>query len=176
MAVTPPEAVRAQLHAYATSLAHPSLRVVPAETLHVTVLFLGSVGLDAIDELAGLLAGVAAREPPLALTVRHAAPGPPRRPSMLWGEVTGGEPLLRLSLAMHAVSARLAPHLARPLRDPHVTLARGRRPLRGVERAAIGLDPDVFQVGEARLIRSRLSPRGARYETVAALPLDVTER
>jgi 2'-5' RNA ligase len=171
VAVTPPEAVRAQLHAYALSLGLPDTRVIPAENLHVTVLFLGNVAEAAIADLAAALVVVAASQPRFSLGIPHAAPGPPRRPTMLWGEVAGGEPVLRLSRAMHEAAAPFAPDRAQPQRTPHVTLARARSRLRGVERMALALDPPAFQVHELELIRSRLSPHRARYETVAALRL-----
>jgi len=172
--VTPPQAVRERLHAHAASLGHPDLRVLPVENLHVTVLFLGAVARERIGELAGRLADVAARAESFPLEIAEAGPGPPRRPSMLWAYVGGADPLLRLSRDMHAAAAGLAPQAADPQRVAHITLARSRRTLRGVERAKVELDQPSFDVAAAELMRSLLSPRGARYETVTTLPLGVT--
>ena len=175
MAVTPPVAVREQLHAYAASLEHPALRVIPAENLHITALFLGDVARDAVDDLAGRLGRVAAREDRFALELGHVLPGPPRRPYMLWALVTASEPLLRLSRTMHATAKPLAPEQSKPLRGyGHVTLARGRGPVKGIEPARIELEPSTFEVTSAELIRSQLSHQGACYETVADLPLGAT--
>jgi 2'-5' RNA ligase len=174
VAVTPPPAVRERLHAHAASLGNPNLRVLPAENLHVTVLFLGNVARERIEELAGRLADVAAAAEPFSLEIAGAGPGPPRRPSMLWAYVEGADPLLCLSRDMSAAAAGLAPHAADPQRVAHITLARSRGTLRGVARATIELDRPSFQVIAVELMRSQLSPRGARYETVTTLPLGVT--
>jgi RNA 2',3'-cyclic 3'-phosphodiesterase len=149
--------------------------VVPTENLHVTVLFLGAVPRDAVGELAGRLAAVAAREDPFTVAIGHVLPGPPRRPYMLWALVAASEPLLRLSRAMHDAAKRLAPAQAKPLRGyAHVTLARGRGPVGGIAAATLDPAPPAFEVRELQLLRSHLSPRGARYETVTDLPLAVT--
>jgi 2'-5' RNA ligase len=72
---------------------------------------------------------------------------------------------------MHGLAAPFAPGRAKPQRIPHVTLARARSPLHGLDRQPVEPDPPTFEVQQVELVRSRLSPRGARYETVAALPL-----
>ena len=175
MAVSPPPAVRERLHAYAAAVSHPALRLVPVENLHVTVLFLGTVAREATEQLAERLAQPAAREHPFTLTIGHALPGPPRRPYMLWALVTASDPLLRVSRAMHEVARPLAPDQAKPLRGyAHVTLARGRGHVRGIEAAAIEPALPAFEVRELQLLRSHLSPHGARYEPVTSLPLGVT--
>jgi 2'-5' RNA ligase len=164
--------VRERLHAHAASLGHPDLRVLPVENLHVTVLFLGNVARERIEELAGRLGQTAAREDPFELAIGHVLPGPPRRPYMLWALVTASEPLLRLSRTMHETAKPLAPEQAKPLRGyAHVTLARGRGHVRGLEAETLEPPPPAFEVREVQLLRSHLSPRGARYETVAKLPL-----
>ena len=174
--MTPPAAVRERLHAHAASLGHPALRVIPAENLHITVLFLGNVPRDSVEDLTARLGGVAAREHRFTIEIGHLLPGPPRRPYMLWALVTAGEPLLRLSRTMHATAKPIAAEQAKPLRGyGHVTLARGKGPLKDAGSLAMELEPSAFEVTKVELIRSELSPRGARYETVANLPLGVTE-
>ena len=173
--MTPPAAVRERLNRHATALAHPELRVLPAENLHVTVLFLGAVERDAVEELTGRLKRVAGEEAAFALSIARAVPGPPRRPYMLWAQVDASAPLVRLSRAMHVVAHPLAPGLSKPLRgDAHITLARGRGRVRGIEPAAIEPAVPAFEVPALQLLRSHLSPKGARYETVTDLPLGVT--
>jgi RNA 2',3'-cyclic 3'-phosphodiesterase len=173
--VTPPQAVRQRLHEHAAALGHPQLRVLPAENLHVTVLFLGPVVRDAIEELAGRLGAVAAGEAVFALSIGQAVPGPPRRPYMLWAQVAVSAPLVRLSRAMHEVAQPLAPELSKPLRgEAHITLARGRGRVRGITPSEIEPAPPAFEVWALQLLRSHLSPTGARYETVAELPLATT--
>ncbi len=173
--MTPPPAVRERLHAHAASLGHPVLRVIPAENLHITVLFLGNVARESVEDLTARLGSVAAREDRFPLEIGHLLPGPPHRPYMLWALVTASEPLLRLSRTMHATAKPIAAEQSKPLRGyGHVTLARGKGPLKDAESLAMELEPAAFEVTEVELIRSELSPRGARYETVANLPLGVT--
>lgn len=173
--MTPPPAVRERLHAHAAALGQPALRVIPAENLHITVLFLGNVARESVEDLTARLGRVAAREDRFTLEIGHLLPGPPRRPYMLWALVTPGEPLLRLSRTMHATAKPIAAEQSKPLRGyGHVTLARGKGPLKDAESLAMGLEPSAFEVTEVELIRSELSTRGARYETVANLPLGVT--
>jgi 2'-5' RNA ligase len=94
---------------------------------------------------------------------------------MLWAQVAASTPLVRLSGAMHEVAHSLAPGLSKPLRgDAHITLARGRGPVRGITPAAIDPAPPAFEMRALQLVRSHLSPKGARYETVTDLPLGVT--
>jgi RNA 2',3'-cyclic 3'-phosphodiesterase len=172
IAAPPPAAIRRQLATFAAKLGNDRLRLVPAVNLHVTVLFLGEVEDARVEELVQRLAWVAGRETSFQLAVGHALPAPPRRPRMLWALVAPSQPLLRLSRDLHAAARPLAPGLAKPLRGyGHITLARFRPPLDGLEATTLVLDPDAFAVTEVSVMRSLLSPTGATYDTVASLPL-----
>jgi 2'-5' RNA ligase len=161
-----------QLASYVTGLALDGIRAVPAEHLHVTVVFLGNVADADIEGLASGMAQVCAREPAFALHVLHACPAPERRPRMLWALIGASDPLARLSRSLHEVARHAAPDRARPLRGyGHITLARFRQPLPELTAAELPLDAHDFAVGELQLVRSKLSPKGARYDTVARLPL-----
>ena len=164
--------MRDELAGYVAGLGLEGLRAVPAEHLHVTVVFLGNVANDAIDGLASRMTEVCAREPAFALEVLHARPAPERRPRMLWALIGASDALVRLSRAVHEVAGQAAPDRARPLRGyGHITLARFRRPLPELEAAQLPLSEHVFRVEELRLVRSHLSPKGARYDTLSTLPL-----
>jgi RNA 2',3'-cyclic 3'-phosphodiesterase len=168
----PPAAMCRQLAAFAAELGDDRLRLVPAANLHVTVVFLGEVEDARADELVQRLAWVAGRETAFRLGVGHAMPAPARRPRMLWALVAPSQPLLRLSRDLHTAARPLAPGLARPLRGyGHITLARFRPPLEGLEATTLALDPDSFAVREVSLMRSRLAPTGASYDRLAVLPL-----
>jgi 2'-5' RNA ligase len=164
--------MRQHLATFATGLGDDRLRLVPAANLHVTVVFLGDVEDARVDELVQRLAWVAGPETAFPLTVAHAMPAPPRRPRMLWALVAPSQPLQQLSRDLHTAARPLAPGMAKPLRGyGHITLARFRPPLDGLEATTLALDPDTFAVTEVSLMRSQLSPTGASYDRLAVLPL-----
>jgi 2'-5' RNA ligase len=173
VAAIPPPALARALADAAAELAPPGLRPTPAENVHVTIHFLGDVDEGAVPALTTALAGACVRHAPMELAVESIAPGPPRRPRMLWGTATATPAYEAL---VHAVAAAAEPHApdarrARP-GTPHLTLARPRGRARPREW------PDARPLSDARiplteltLARSRPGLRGARYTTLAALPL-----
>jgi len=166
------EALAAELAAKAQAVAGPELRLIPAENLHVTVHFLGAVEDARVDALATALAGACTEAGPLEIRFEAIAPGPPRRPRMLWA--LGGETpeYDELVAAIAAAAAPFAPDAPKPRPGtPHVTLAR----LRG--RAPIGRWPEpvpldaALDVAALTLMRSDLGRGGSRYTPLAELGL-----
>lgn len=153
-------------------------RWTPVDNLHVTLWFFGEQDDAAAEALAaGLSRPLVA--PPFGIALGGAgvfpASGPPR---VLWVGVREGADGIR---ALHGtLAARLqdlgCPPEARPF-HPHVTLARMRgRPSAGVGRSLRGVrielgGPGRCEVDALTLYRSRLSPRGARYDPVLRVPL-----
>jgi RNA 2',3'-cyclic 3'-phosphodiesterase len=171
-AIPPPELAR-ELAAAAAELAPPELRPTPAEHVHVTIHFLGDVDDEAVAALTTALAAACVHHAPAELTVDAIAPGPPRRPRMLWATVTATPAYEALVNAVTATAAPYTPtaRTARP-GTPHLTLAR----LRGRARlrewpSARPLDDARIPLTELALVRSELGPRGPRYATLATLPL-----
>jgi RNA 2',3'-cyclic 3'-phosphodiesterase len=149
----------------------PALRLLDAESLHVTLLFLGERPLAEIDVMAEALATAA--EQVRACELETGAPVwlPPRRPRALSVELhdhTGalGELQGALAGALCSVAGLPVPRRFRA----HVTLARSRAaPGGGVPLAPT---PALrFTAEEVVLYRSHLEPRAARYERLAAAPL-----
>jgi 2'-5' RNA ligase len=150
----------------------PGLRAVAAESLHVTLCFLGSVELASVDAVAAAC-GVARGMPAASLSVRRGIWLPPRRPGVLAVELfdAGG----RLGAVQAALSEALAgggwytPEKRAFL--AHVTVARvgrGARVRRGSELP--GLSGELsFSGSTVTLFRSRLSSAGARYEGLASV-------
>ncbi len=89
---------------------------------------------------------------------------------MLWAGVS--DPAGMLERLADGLDGAFAPMGYRPERRPfaaHVTLARFRQPVR---LDLPGLEPlEPFLLRRIGLYRSRLSPGGARYESLAAFPL-----
>jgi 2'-5' RNA ligase len=193
VAVDPPEPVAEQLQGWARAAAaqikrrgsQQRVRVLDAQLLHVTVLFLGERPLEHVAELTERLRGCA--RPPVELSLGAPLWLPPRRPRALAVELHDSEGALA---RLHAeVEARLdPPALAtsdeptaprRPRRfHPHLTVARMRPPAGSRSRASSAgqeplppTPPLSFRPAELTLYRSWLSPEGASYDPLASFGL-----
>jgi 2'-5' RNA ligase len=150
--------------------------VAPAN-LHVTVKFLGRVEETRMPELTEALRAVAGGQRALDVAVRGLGAFPtPTRPRVLWAGLAEASGLPPLAEAVDAACAALGfPRETRPF-SAHVTLGRVREPRRRTALAgalARGGDFGRVRVEGLSLMRSELSPRGARYTELARLPLAV---
>ena len=156
---------------------------VPPPNLHLTLQFLGNLTEERLAEAGAALDEAGAGCTPLDLTLHGigAFPGL-ERPRIIWIGVAHG------ALEARALQARIADALIRrgfPREDrawhPHLTIGRvfderrWRReagpPLRGALARAAARRFGALRVTEVALMRSDLSPKGARYTVrrVAAL-------
>ena len=149
---------------------------VAAENLHVTVKFLGSVEESRLAEIGAAL-GRAVRVPAFEVGVRGLGAFPSAtRARVLWAGAPGSPPFT--ALAEEVDRALVAMGFAPEGRGftPHVTLGRVREPRRNdalaaALQAAAARDFGSLRVERVSLMRSDLSPRGARYTELAAVPL-----
>lgn len=160
-----------------------SVAWVPAANLHLTLQFLGDQPEERLAAAEAALDDAAARSAPIetALHGIGAFPGL-ERPRILWVGLAQG------ALEVRALQARLAEALARegfPREErpwhPHLTIGgvhddrRWRREAGPALRQALaqvaGTRFGTLRISEVALMRSDLSPRGARYtlRRVAAL-------
>lgn len=165
-----PEAVVAALVRWARAAEQPGLRLLPAESLHVTLAFLG----ERPDEEAGDigLAVLACAAPVPALRLDEPAwLGRGTALSLDLVDGTGACAALqgRVSEALAAIGA-YEPEL-RPFR-PHVTVARVRRGAQ-VARGKLPSGPALgeFSGSALTLFQSTLSPRGATYRALSRADL-----
>jgi 2'-5' RNA ligase len=162
VAVWPPPEVVAAL-AEVPRPALPDVRWTTPDRWHVTLRFLGDVASpdDAVAALSSVVAPVADAVvgPAVALVGRR----------ILCVPVSGLEGVAEAVITATAGIGEPPP--SRPFTG-HVTLARtrggGARGAAGAAGAAINVR---WTVDAVQLVRSHLSPRGARYETVASQPL-----
>jgi 2'-5' RNA ligase len=152
-------------------------RWIPPANLHLTLTFLGDVQDRALADVERALREAAMTVP--AFTVRlggfGAFPNLRRARVAYVGVQEGGEDLAQLAGAfVGALPPALRPDDRRPFRA-HLTMARLRQPPeeQALQALAGELEPLQwrFDVGEARVVESVLSPQGARYETRAVAPL-----
>lgn len=162
---------RAALRGAGLGYGEPGPRLIDADSLHVTLLFLGERPLGEIDALAEAMAGSVEGSPALELETGAPLWLPPRRPRALAVEIherSGalGELQRELAQALCAVTGLPVPRRFRA----HLTLARSR----GAPRAEMPLPATPalgFEAEEVVLYRSHLEPRAARYERLAAARL-----
>ncbi|HXZ55246.1 MAG TPA: RNA 2',3'-cyclic phosphodiesterase [Burkholderiales bacterium] len=158
-ALWPPEEVRAQLARWSRELRTLcGGRATPAENLHLTVAFLGSVAGAAEVERAAR--EVAVRRATLLLD----RAGFWRQSRIVWAGTSlapaGVEQFardLRGALARHEIGFDAKPFAT------HVTLLREAREPRSMP----ALEPIAWEVDGFVLVRSQPSARGSRYEAVA---------
>jgi 2'-5' RNA ligase len=151
---------------------------VAAANLHVTLKFLGRVDAARLPEIESALAGAVAPTAPFDLTVRGLGAFPtPTRARVIWaGAAAATDAAGQLATSVDEVLAGLG--FVRETRAfaPHVTLGRVREPRRDAALAgalAAGERREFGRVVVERvsLMRSELSPRGARYTELRALTL-----
>jgi len=155
----------------------PAARWVVAENLHLTLAFLGETAASALPGIEAALAGRLLTSAPIAARFERAGCFPDRGPARVaW---LGLEPARELeALAAATREALVAAAVAfddKPFR-PHVTLARCEPPWPAPARGrwqelAMQLAGETLTWHAATLVESTLGPGGARYRTVAALPL-----
>jgi 2'-5' RNA ligase len=149
------------------------LRLVAPEALHVTLVFLGHLPEEEIGRIAKLMrAGVPAIEAPV-LEANGVKPVPPRRPRLFALDLDdqggrAGEVQAGISGALEA--AGLYEPEKRPF-WPHVTLARVRKDARAAPVEGPEPPAEPWRAAAVTLYRSRLSSRGARYESLARVEL-----
>ena len=156
-------------------LVHDVAWVAP-DNFHLTLKFLGPVDAERLATLTETLASAAAACPSFPLEIRGLGAFPsPARPRVLWAGIeAGAAPAAMLATRLDEALATLG--FAREARafSPHVTLGRVRQPHAQPRLAeALGGSRRFGRVDVARvsLMRSDLSPRGARYTELAPAPL-----
>jgi len=154
-----------------------------AATLHLTLKFLGDVEEALLPDLVTALEAAAAEVPPFAFdtTLMGAFPSP-ARPRVVWLGVESSPGLHDLQEAVERELTPLGFPREKRRFHPHITLGRIRDA--GVLSRDASLPALIAKlpvprgrtaVEELRLIRSTLSPQGARHETLEVIRLGGAE-
>jgi 2'-5' RNA ligase len=151
---------------------------IPPENLHITLSFLGEVPRAELPRVEASLREGCVALSPFTLVLRGGGAFPtPRSPRVLW--VGLGDALESAGRLHQNVSAALSrngfPGDGKPF-HPHVTVGRVRAPLPpGAGERLVGalsaFRPASVPVTAVVLYESRLSPSGARYTPLSAVPL-----
>ncbi len=139
-------------------------RLVPAQNLHITLLYLGGLSLETRQVLEQKLECIHAQ--PFVLMLDQF--GYWRRPQVFWwGAKQTPAPLEQLVQALRQAAKICGLEVEhRPYRA-HLTLARKVRRAPG----RISVEPFEWAIKEFVLVRSTLLPLGAQYEVVRRWPL-----
>jgi 2'-5' RNA ligase len=180
-----PEAVRSGIEAWgARELTDPALRPVAAESLHITLAFLGWRPEKEIAPLAEIVEESRAPAPSIRLGEPVQRPERGRARLFALPVESPGALALQARLEERLVAARLYEPEKRPF-WPHVTVARVKREERGSKRPApVSRAPGPLLQALAgtaicrrlTLYRSEIQPQGALYAPLAQVELPVGQR
>lgn len=168
-----PQAIRGALQVQQFLLPLP--RKVEPESLHLTLVFLGTVpepALEAAHEGFEVL-----RERGFPLSLQGLGLFGKEKPHTAWAGVAPSAPLGHLQAKVETIARRAGCPVDARKFVPHVTLGRFPPNLADtarLERAVAmgaGFRTDPWEVTELTLWRSQLMARGARYEVLARYPL-----
>jgi len=178
-----PDAVTASIRDIQNTLKARRFKVrwVRADSLHLTLKFLGPVNVDRIDTIAQALKKAAEKIPPVALFARGLGVFPGvRRPRVIWvgigGEV-GTLMALQQVIDRNLVSVGFSPE-KRPFKA-HLTLGRVKGAIKAKQLLEVlqqnkDFRSESFKVQRIELIRSDLKPQGPEYTRLATITLTVS--
>jgi 2'-5' RNA ligase len=164
----------------------PDARWVSAESLHVTLKFIGEWPAEHLEELGQALSGVRGQPTDIIFSGTGFFPTP-RSPRVFWVGIQAGPELAALAAAIDAATSALGIESEKREFSPHLTLARsgsgrpqrmrGDRPNRMFQRLQEKLAAmPAPSFGTMRplqfyLYESKLSPKGATYTKKAECTL-----
>ena len=154
----------------------PGVGWVARDNVHITLKFLGNVERERLGAIERALGVAAAASAVFDLGMESVGAFPSRtRPRVLWAGVGAGAAELT-ALAARVDDELAAVGLPRETRPfaAHATLGRVREPHANPHLAEALGAPESFgrqRVTAIALMRSELSPRGARYTALASPPL-----
>ncbi len=151
---------------------------VPVGNIHITLKFFGQIPEAQVEPIVQAASRIAQAQAPFSLKVTGAGAFPTMTsPRVVWLGISGDLAVMggfyrRLEEAFAALGF---PPEGRPF-APHLTLGRVKSPRGRFElsrrlAALAAPEGEPFQVGEIILYRSNLSPQGATYSPLKAIPL-----
>jgi 2'-5' RNA ligase len=149
---------------------------VPAANLHLTLRFVGSVGEELVEGIAGACRKVAARHAPIeARAVGLGAFPDPQRPSVLWVGVSAPPSLTALQAELETAMVDLGCEPEARSYHPHVTAGRIKEGRGSAAELWNGeIDCGSSLLPEIIVYESKTRSAGAEYVARARIPLGLT--
>lgn len=180
IALNMPESERERLYQALAPLREAGIPVrwLPAESMHLTLKFLGEVRPNLVARIEQAMAAAAEKSTAFQVAMGGFGAFPTlRQPRVLWLRVDASPALRCLK---HDIEWEMAPlGFEREVRafTPHITIARaqsdaGAGDFRDLDRLLAKVDYEgELSVEALDLMRSQLTPAGARYERISRVPL-----
>ncbi|MBN1422475.1 MAG: RNA 2',3'-cyclic phosphodiesterase [Planctomycetes bacterium] len=152
----------------------PDIRWVDPANIHLTLHFFGEIRDEEAVPIAEALRRAAARSAPFALALDRPGSFGRGAPRVFWiGVGEGLEPLRSLHRGVEAELEAIGYRGERRAFQPHATIGRSRKAVRGVDLAgAFPLPSPAWDVEALVLFSSLLRPSGPVYTKVAELTID----
>jgi RNA 2',3'-cyclic 3'-phosphodiesterase len=147
----------------------PEARWIPAESMHITLFFLGNTGTERLSDVISALKEVRSASFELILD----GVGGFQRAGIFFAAVTPTPELTRLAEAVTQKMMRLGFSSRESEYKPHVTLARTRHDLKKLLTTSRAEHPPRtrFSVERFLLYRSNQNNEGSHYEVIQEFPL-----
>lgn len=154
-------------------IAHPMVKWLPMNKLHLTLVFLGQMNAEQVPAITAAMGEVAARHRPFEVTTGDAGGRlGGNRGGVMWLRLgSGGHEVAQLSLDLDSTLGS-ATYNAKAAPRPHLTVARG---VTESALADLRVVADSVQFGwtvdRIVLFRSYTDPDGSRYEELSLASL-----
>jgi RNA 2',3'-cyclic 3'-phosphodiesterase len=149
---------------------YPDARWLPADKLHLTLVFLGATDRARVGSIEAALAAVAGSHNAIDVATGQAGGRPSdHRGGVAWLRIArGAAPLSELALALDAALGS-ATYDERRQPRPHLTVARrvDAATIHALGEWAAAREPFTWRVDRIVLMRSHMGPGGSRYEELS---------
>jgi RNA 2',3'-cyclic 3'-phosphodiesterase len=170
IAINIPEDIKHNIFSFANDLLGKNkyMRIVPASNIHVTLKFLGNIGIERIEKIDRVLRETAGGFVEFRYKISekiNAFPGPKNARVIFMGIDTGGDKISRIYNKLEDNLNRIKIDREKRKFFPHVTIARvkSNKDIRQlIETDKVFLD-GVLDCPELTLFESKLRPSGAEY-------------
>ncbi len=155
------------------------IRWLPADSLHITLKFLGETSEQQCASIISVLRDVAAANARFEIALQGLGAFPTLgRPNIFWLGVEPSAQLATLQQQVDAGCTALGYEVEERAFKPHITIGKTKARQRIRDRAAVTRMTADFDyrarvpVHALELMQSHLGPQGARYETLATMELN----